>query len=73
MYYTSPAFNGESVGFILDGAASVNISLGETESQNSNKTALRAIWSATALENKQHILQLRPVNGNKTLNVAAFM
>ncbi|KJA25094.1 hypothetical protein HYPSUDRAFT_438549 [Hypholoma sublateritium FD-334 SS-4] len=73
VYYTSPTFNGESVGFILDGASSVDISLSEAHSQASNKTAMRVVWNATALENKQHILQLRPANGSKTLNVNAFI
>lgn len=71
VYYVSPTFNGQFVTFILDDAAPINVDLSKPGGDAS--ALAQVMWMVSSLKSTQHILQLRPVNGNRTLNVGSFM
>jgi hypothetical protein len=61
------------MGFTLDGVETQGVNLSAPAGTSSNTSASTVIWSAVNLNNTQHLLELRPNNGSRTLNVDAFM
>ncbi|KAF8186627.1 hypothetical protein BJ912DRAFT_970997, partial [Pholiota molesta] len=73
VYYMSPYFPGDFMGFTLDGVETQGVNLSAPAGTSSNTSASAVIWSAVNLNNTQHLLELRPNNGSRTLNVDAFI